>query len=152
MSSSPRASGGTGLDRWRLKPVSPGYVRGQIRNIRRSEDISRFGQLNVVEFDLEVGGGQPMVPVKMLGLYFNRDIPSGQLCDIADPTPSVRPLVTGRISFPRAPGQDILTYNLDADELARRRLWSWSMLTPLIPVVAIAVLVWLLARHFHTFG
>ena len=100
--SAPTASAGkpSGLDRWKLKPVGPGYLRGQIRNIRRSEDISRFGTLRVVEFDLDRGGGLPPVPVEMRGLYFNRDVPEGRVCDVADPTPHIRPLVTGLITFP----------------------------------------------------
>ena len=149
--SAPTASAGkpSGLDRWKLKPVGPGYLRGQIRNIRRSEDISRFGTLRVVEFDLDRGGGLPPVPVEMRGLYFNRDVPEGRVCDVADPTPHIRPLVTGLITFPQAPGQSVTTFNMDAEALARRRFWSWSLLVPLIPVAVIALLAWLLARHLH---
>jgi hypothetical protein len=76
-----------------LPPVEKGHVRGRVANLRRSSEVSAFGELVVLDFDLVPCGGAPPVPVLMRGTYLEGDIRPDYVMEVRDPDPSVRPIL-----------------------------------------------------------
>jgi hypothetical protein len=105
-----------GKDRWGWRPVRAGYVRGQIRNLRREAEVSPFGDLRVVEFDLFVDDDLPMIPVRMAGTDFSNDFREGPVVDVRDPDPSVRPIIATRLDFPPHFDHEIISYYPGRDD------------------------------------
>lgn len=99
-----------GKDRWGLRPVRAGRVRGQIRNVRRSFAVSDFGNILTFDFDLFVDDDVPLVPVRMAGADFLVEPQEGNLVDVRDPDPAVRPIETYRLDFPPRYEHRIIAY------------------------------------------
>lgn len=107
-----------------MRPVRAGRLRGQIRNVRRSFDVSDFGEVTVIDFDLFVDDDLPMVPVRMSGIDFMNEPHEGSIVDVRDPDPTVRPIVAYRLDFPPNYEHDVVCYYPGRDDLppARQRL------------------------------
>lgn len=87
-------------DRWGCRGVRRGWLRGQIRNIRRGSEVSHYGSSLVFEFDLFVDDNLPLVPVRMIGTDFPLEPREGQIWDVPDPTPDIRPIAAVRLVSP----------------------------------------------------
>ena len=89
-------------DRFNLKPVAKGFVRGMAIHVRQHEEPGEFGVLQVIEFELSDTPKGPGIPVRMAGTYFNHRLIEGSVLDVPDPTPHVRPIATDVASHPRS--------------------------------------------------
>ena len=113
-------------DRWGLRPVRSGRIRGQIRNFRRSLDVDDLGQVFIIDFDLFIDDDQPLVPVRMSGTDFQGEPREGQVVELRDPDPGVRPIQATRLDYPPRYEHDVVSFYPGRDDLppARQRMNS----------------------------
>lgn len=131
----------TGKDRFGLRPAGRGRVRGRIQNLRRGFEIGEFGQLTVIEFELEGEHGTPPVPVRMTGTIFNDEPHDGLLVEVRDPDPSARPIETWRLDLPHHRGTEIVAFYPGRNEPPPSRQWLLGALVILAPIAVAAVLL-----------
>ena len=132
-------------DRWGLRPVRSGWVRGQIRNIRRSFELDDLGQVFIIDFDLFIDDDQPLVPVRMSGTDFQGEPGEGQVVELRDPDPGVRPIQATRLDYPPRYEHDVVSFYPGRDDLppARQRMNSLLVVAGPVILTAIAVAVFL---------
>ncbi len=130
-----------GKDRWGLRPVRRGRVRGQIHNLRRSDKVGQFGSLLVFEFDLFVDEGQPPVPVEMIGADFTHEPREGMLVETPDPTPDLRPIAARRLDFPPKYEFEIVSYYPGRDDPPRSVERLRGLLVLALPFAVAGVLL-----------
>jgi hypothetical protein len=139
------------LDRFNLPPPRAGILRGIIRNIRVTHEEAAFGPLEVVDFDLYVSESDPPVPVRMRGNDYSRPLFADSLGDVADPDPSVRPVLARRVVFPHHPNQDCVAFYPGLDDPNTPRDRFWSIVTIVAPIAGGALLALLLGWYFGLF-
>ena len=130
-----------GRDRWGLRPVRRGRVRGQIINLRRSFEVGEFGNLLVVDFDLAIDEGQPVVPVRMSGTIFDNEPLEGMVVEVRDPAPATRPIVAHRLAFPPHYQHEVVCFYPGRDEPSPGRQRMLGMLLVLGPLAFAAALL-----------
>ncbi len=130
-----------GKDRFGLRPPRKGRIRGQIANVRRSFEVGAFGNLLIVDFDLLIDQGVPPVPVRMSGTIFNQEPREGMLVEVADPDPTVRPIVAHRLQTAWDRHSEIVAFYPGRDDLSPARQRMIGLLVLLIPVVVGAALL-----------
>ncbi len=130
-----------GRDRWGLRPVRRGRVRGQIVNLRRSFEVGEFGNLLVVDFELAIDKDLPTVPVRMSGTIFNHEPREGMVVEMPDPDPLVRPIVTHRLSLPWDRHHQIVAFYPGRGDPSRARQRLVGVLVVLLPMAVAAVLL-----------
>jgi hypothetical protein len=136
------------LDRWGLAPVLKGHVRGRAKNIRSSERVSSYGHIHVVDFDLWVDEGLPLVAVRMLGTDFQGRVLEDQLYDVPDATPDVRPIEAWNIRASHDPEQGVIAYQPGREFAVKQRGLGWTILTVVAPVAVTAGIALFLVLHF----
>jgi hypothetical protein len=140
-------------DRWGLEPPAPGIVRGRAENLRRREDVSQFGAVQIVEFDLWVDDGVPTIPVRMTATDFQGRIMADSVYDIADPDPAVRPLTPWRAGFAHNPEDDgVLAHYPGRGFGVKEKGLLWTVMIVLAPFAAVALLGGVLGYFLHWFG
>lgn len=132
-------------DRWGLRPVRNGRVRGQIRNVRRSLEVGEFGEIIVFDFDLFMDDDQPSVPVRMSGTDFQNEPHEGVVVDVSDPAPHVRPIEPTRLDFPPQYDREVVSFYPGRDDVphARQRMNGLFVIIGPIVVTAAAIGVFL---------
>lgn len=136
-----------GKDRWGLPPVGKGWVRGRVANVKSWDEPCPFGMLQVVEFDLVDDPKQPGVPVRISGTDIDNRVMEGQVLDVPDPKPSVRPIAAMRavhshtLSDGRDRVQGIKAYYPGRDDAPPRRMLTLAALMVLVPAAITAVAV-----------
>jgi hypothetical protein len=130
-----------GKDRWGMPPARRGRVRGMIRNLRRSSEIGEFGEIKIIEFDLFVDDGQPLVPVRMSGTYFNHEPHADRIAEVRDPDPAIRPIMAHRLYFPPTFEHEIVAYYPGRDDPPPWRQRVGAILMVAGPIVFVAVAV-----------
>jgi hypothetical protein len=141
-------------DHWGLTPIERGWVRGRAMNVRQSEQTCEYGVLNILEFEMFTDPKQPGIAVRMQGTTIDGRVMDGQVVDIPDPTPNVRPMQPDKVYFSHHvdrkyyvsanyPGRTVMT--------PRRNL---MLATAAIggPIAAILGIVALLHFVFRIFG
>ena len=139
-------------DRWGLQPVARGWLRGQVANLRQWDEPCEYGMLQIMEFDLCPERDKPGVPVRMTATYFGNRLMDGQVIDIPDPTPSVRPITPNRAIFSHSnPQAQLVAYypGRDAESLETSRLLAASAL--IVPAIALGMLLVALHFVFHVY-
>ncbi|MDA8254001.1 MAG: hypothetical protein M0Z28_33155 [Rhodospirillales bacterium] len=136
-------------DRWGLRPVRAGRVRGQIRNLHRSFETCEFGQVIVFDFELFVDDAMPPVPVRMAGMDFQNEPRDGNVVDVRDPSPTVRPIEAIRLDFPPRYQHDVVSFYPGRDEPPPARQWMQGALIILGPILLAAGL---LGLYFVLYG
>ena len=150
-----REASPTKRDRWGLPMPPKGWVRGMVSNVRSSDEPCPFGTLQVLEFELRDDPQQPGVPVRMAGTNFDRLVVGGEVMDVRDPTPSVRPIeaVRGVFSHTRYMAeegiQEIKAYYPGRDDMTPRRNLALATAMVVVPVVLLIVAVVMLRYVFH---
>lgn len=140
------------LDRWGLLPVRPRHVRGIVRNVRITEDVSPYGPMLVVDYDLWTDDGVPNIPVRMTGTDFmNRIIPEN-LLDVPDPDPGVRPITPTRVTSAHNDDHEIVAHYPGRSASIHPRGLAWTVMVVLIPFAVIALMMGLLGWHFGWFA
>jgi len=137
-------------DAWNLPPVEKGWLRGHAVNVTQHEEAGEFGTLLVMDFELRADPKQPGIPVRMTAVYFTHRLMEGQLMDVPDPTPNIRPVTPEQIFFAglrRAaeitahyPGRRIMT---------QRRNFALAALAVGGPAVVLVGIVAVLHFVFH---
>ena len=132
-------------DRWGLRPVRSGRIRGQIRNFRRSLDVDDLGQVFIIDFDLFVDDDQPLVPVRMSGTDCQGDAHDGDIVEVRDPGRGVRPVPAVRLYYPPHYVHEVVSFYPGRDDLppARQRMNSLLVVAGPVILTAIAVAVFL---------
>ncbi|HET9019450.1 MAG TPA: hypothetical protein VFN46_07690 [Acetobacteraceae bacterium] len=128
-------------DRWGLPPVRGGWVRGQVRNFRRGYEISEYGDVFVWDFDLFVDDDQPLVAVRMRGTDFQGGPGEGEIVELRDPDPTVRPIETTRLEFPNSPGRDAVSFYPGRDDIPEARQRMNGLVVIVGPIVAAAAAI-----------
>lgn len=146
-----KASKRRNRDRWGLKPVRKGWLRGNAFNIRIWDEPGELGLLTIMEFELLTERNQPGVPVRMTGTDIWGRVAEGQLLDVRDPDPIVRPIVTDRVFFSYAQNHsiDIKAYYPGRDTMAPRKSLMFALLTLAAPAVFLVAAVAALRFVFH---
>jgi hypothetical protein len=134
-------------DRFNLAPVRQGWVRGRVARLRQREEACEFGKLLVLEFDLVDDPEQPPIPVIMAGTEFNGRLMDGDVVEMADPAPSVRPITPLQIvhSF-SDPANVVVAYYPGRGTPSRRFTTLIGWLAIAGPAVAVAAIMAVL--HF----
>ncbi len=132
------------LDRFGLPPVKRGMLRGKIRDVRHSIVEGAYGQMQVIDFNLYTAPKQPPVPVQMRGNDFTTPVRDDWVIDVADPDPTIRPLLTRRITLPHNPGTEVVSYYPGWDDPNTSKDRFWSIVAIAGPLVGGAILVGLL--------
>lgn len=111
-------------DRFGLRPVRAGRLRGEVRNVRRDIDMGAFGSEIVFEFDLIAEEGAPAVAVRMSGTDFSGQPQDGQVVEVRDPDPARRPLMAHRLDLPFRRREAVIAYYPGRNDLtpAQQRL------------------------------
>lgn len=78
--------------------------------MRYTEDSCTYGQLLILDFDLWIGEGVPLVPVRMSGTDFNGRVTENQVLDVPDPDPSIRPVAPLRVTSARNPAWEVVAH------------------------------------------
>lgn len=138
------------LDRWDLTPVKRGHLRGQPKNIRWSEEVSRYGIIQVVDFDLWIEKDVE-VPVRMAGTDFMGRIHNNLLLDIPDADPNVRPVRPTRVTDSRKPENEIVAHFPGRTYLMRREGAFSATLIVGLPLVSVLFLTIILGLYFNWF-
>lgn len=136
------AAGRKRRDRWGQRPVRNGRLRGQIRNVCRSVSVSPDGHpLVVYDFDLFVDDNQPLVPVRMSGTDFFNHPQDGEVVDLLDPHPQVRPAEPIRLQYPLHYHHVVVSLYPGRDDrpMLRQRMDGFLLTLGPILVVLIAV-------------
>jgi len=140
------------LDRFRLPPIEKGWVRGRAVNIRQAEEACEYGILQILDFDVDAGTGEPPIPVRMTGTDFTNRLVEGHVMDVPDPTPEVRPITPRQIFYSHSNrNTDLKSYYPGQDALTKRAGAINGVLAIGGPVVAL--IASLLVLHFvaHVF-
>jgi len=126
-----------GRDRYGWRPVRRGWIRGQIRNVRRGNEVGDYGTILVMDFELFVDDDAPMVAVRMRGTDFQGQLYEGKIADIRDPGDGVRPIEVTRLRYPPQYAHDVRSYYPGRDDptLARQRIRA---MVPIIGPIAVA--------------
>ena len=132
---------GRGKDRWGLRPVRAGTLRGQVRNIRRSNVVGDFGDMTVIDFDLFIDDGQKPVPVQMSGTDFFNEVVEGPVVDVRDPDPAVRPILATRLDFPPQYNHEVISCYPGRDDAPAARERIGGVLMVIGPIVFAAALI-----------
>jgi hypothetical protein len=111
-------------DRFGLRPVRAGRLRGEVRNVRRDIEMGAFGSEIVFEFDLIAEEGAPAVAVRMSGTDFSGQPHDGQVVEVQDPDPARRPLIAHRLDLPLRRREAVIAYYPGRNDLtpAQQRL------------------------------
>lgn len=142
-------------DAWGLQPVEKGWLRGRVENLRQWDEPCEFGTLQVIEFDLQ---GVPAantpkpapVPVRMSGTYFNTQLRDGQVVDVADPSPPVRPLTPIKIFFSHHNRTiELKSYYPGRGSMTQRTSLKLALLAVFAPIVVAMSIVAALRYVFH---
>ncbi len=139
-------------DRWGLVPVEQGWLRGAANNVRQREDICEFGTLQILEFDLKPAPEEPGVPVRMDGTYFTSRLIEGQVMDVPDPTPDIRPVTPRQIFYAHSSRSiDLMSYYPGRDAMTKRKGMTLGFLALGGPVIVLLATLALLHFVFHAF-
>jgi hypothetical protein len=136
-------------DRFGLRPVGRGWLRGQVQHLKEVKATDRFGERIVFCFDLLVAENQPPVEVRMPGNSFSAGIIPGALVDIRDPDPSQRPLVTTLLRFPPHYKYEVRAFypGFEDPTPMQERLTKFGFVGG--PIIAVLVLIGI---YFFFFG
>lgn len=125
-------------DKFNLAPVKKGWLRGFVINMRQSEEQCEYGLLQILEFEISDTLKGPGVPVRMSGTYFSGRLMDGAIVEVADPTPSVRPVTPDLLFRPHTPGENELrAFFPGRGETPRRKTLTLGMLGLLLPVIGL---------------
>jgi hypothetical protein len=130
-------------DRFGLLPVKKGFLRGFAVNVRESEEPCEYGTLRVLEFEIsdERKGGDG-VPVRVTGTYLSRRVGSGEVVDVEDPTPHIRPITPNYVYAAYDHSMNTLrAFYPGRDDTPRRKDLTNALLTIGLPVVLVIVVV-----------
>ncbi len=122
-------------DRFGLRPVRAGRLRGEIRNVRRGSEMGAFGTETVFEFDLIAEEGAAAVAVRMSGTDFSGAPHDGQVVELSDPDPAIRPLLAHRLDHPFLRHQAIIAYYPGRSDLSPAQQRLRGALVVLAPLV-----------------
>lgn len=122
-------------DRWGMRPPRRGRVRGQIRNVSRSFGVSEYGNIIIVDFDLFIDDDLPLVPVRMRGTDFPIEPQEGQVVDVRDPAPDVRPIEATRLDFPPHYQHEVVAYYPGRDDIPQSRQRMNGLMVIIGPIV-----------------
>jgi hypothetical protein len=138
-------------DRWGLRPIEKGWLRGHAVNIRTWEEPDDLGMLINLEFELRENPKETGVLVRMAGTDFNDRILDGQLMDVPDPDPQVRPIVTDRVYYAHRGRRDgALTAHYPGRRMdTPRKSLTLGLLAVVVPVVFVVAAVTALHYVFH---
>jgi hypothetical protein len=141
-------------DAFGLSPIGRGFVRGRATNIRQSETTCEYGVLVILEFDLLIDPTQPPIPVHMEGTTIDGRLLDGHVVDLADPTPSRRPITPDRVYFSHhLDRKHYIASNYPGRRMSTpRQSLMQGMLVVGVPMVLILGLVAMLNYVFHIFG
>ena len=141
-------------DKWGLRPIGKGWLRGHAMNIRIWEEADEVGMVRVMQFELRENPKEPGVPVRMTATEFNRNMGEGELMDVRDPDPSVRPITPYQIFFSRADRRDgdLTAHYPGRGMMAPRRNLAMGLLVIGAPIVFLLAAVAVLYYVFHVTG
>lgn len=136
-------------DRWNLPPIEKGWVRGMVIKLRPHDEPCPYGTLQVLEFEVADGPKVPGIPVRMTGTYFNSRLIEGQILDVPDPTPSVRPITPDIVYRSHSAREsELRAFYPGRGEKPRRFSLMLGLLGLGVPAVALIVAI--IALHvFH---
>lgn len=125
------------LDKWGLPPAGAGVVRGKISNVRLSTREAAFGEMQIYDFELWTGEGEPPVAIRMEGNDFSHRVHDGWLAEIVDRTPSVRPIETRVLRLVLGPGEvgELRSFYPGRDDPSPKADRNWTLGAILLPVV-----------------
>ena len=135
-------------DRFGLRPVRAGRLRGEVRNVRRDTEMGAFGTEIVFAFDLIAEEGAPAVPVRISGTDFSGQPHDGQVVDVRDPNPAIRPLIAHRLDLPFGRREAVIAYYPGRNDLTPAQQRLRGMLVVLGPLAFAAAAIGL----FIAFG
>jgi hypothetical protein len=143
-----------GLDKWGLKPVPRGFLRGRVTNMVQSEAIDIYGQVQVIAFDLVSDEDTPPVPVRMTATDYSHRLTEGHLVDVPDPPPHVRPVAPEYLMFSVDVGGDdkqVTAYYPGRGMPSRRSSFLWALLVIAGPIVFVLLATALISWYFNIF-
>lgn len=138
-----------GRDRWGLRRVRAGRVRGQIRDIRRSFEVGVFGTITVIDFDLFIDDGLPPVPVRMSGTSFSDEPHEGHVVEVRDPDPTQRPIAPRQLYYPPGYEHEVISFFPGRDDPSALRERLRGVLVVLGPI---AFALFMLGLFFAFYG
>lgn len=137
-----QAKHGKYKDKYNLRPVAKGYLRGQAFDIRSTEYPSKLGIVKILEFELRENPKEKGVPVRMEGTYFNSRLIEHTVVDVPDPDPSVRPIRTDIIYFSHhGRKMGVQAYNPGRDPEPRRVSLIRGLVVLILPIIATIVAI-----------
>jgi len=140
-------------DQWGFRPVGRGWLRGHACNVRYFDEAGEFGILLILEFDLRTDREVPGVPVRMTATEFNHRIGEGQVVDVRDSTPKIRPITPHEIYFvPRQRDEKLIAHYPGRRQMTRRVNLLVAVATIGAPIVLLFSLVALFSFYFHVFS
>jgi hypothetical protein len=139
-------------DKWNLPPVQPGWLRGFVIDLRRFEVPCEFGMLQIIDFELSETLRGPGVPVRMTGTYFSNRLREGNVLDVRDETPSVRPIETSLATFSRSGGAiKLRAFYPGRGDPPRRRNLMLGVLGLAVPAICFVGVIAMLHYYFRIF-
>ena len=128
-------------DRWGWRPARRGRLRGEIRNLRHSTEISECGTIFVYDFDIFVDDGLPLVPVRMQGTDFQNEPVQGRVVEMNDPNPKIRPVEPIRLDYPPAFMIRVVSFYPGRDDPSVSLQRLHGLLVMIGPIAAAAVMI-----------
>lgn len=143
-----------GLDRWGLGPVERGWFRGSMQNVVPSSELTPYGELHTVDFDLYPDDETaPVLEVRMIGYTFTKPMRAGPVFEvpIGNSLPSKR-IVVEWMRSPRDHKDELRAHRPVERAISRQgRDLLPTLLAIIGPIVVILGLVWVLWKYAKLF-